>query len=248
MRREFWQDLKRSFDMTDLGLLHYCLGLEVWQTHHRIFVYKRKYAKTLIEKSHMNGCKPMQTPMEPDLVGTAPLITAFGARSNLDWPCFPSDPTGRVGIITLGFQVISYGPPLWHSRIPMNGFFITPIQELSLSRESFISIRYLFPFELTEIKLAHFVYQVVLPYSFWLVKCSDLLALYLKANAFNFGRYGISGMSERFEVAGSKHRVCCLLHWGCCTLTDRPLVTSFGLFLAWPSTLSQLSQSPLPLV
>eukprot|EP01018_Ginkgo_biloba_P031362 Gb_07934 [translate_table: standard] len=25
------EDLKKNFEMTDLGLLHYCLGVEVWQ-------------------------------------------------------------------------------------------------------------------------------------------------------------------------------------------------------------------------
>eukprot|EP00253_Pinus_taeda_P006391 PITA_06391 len=33
---EIKQDLCRTFDMTDLGLLHYCLGIEVWQTENNI--------------------------------------------------------------------------------------------------------------------------------------------------------------------------------------------------------------------
>ena len=32
------QDLCNTFDMTDLGLLHYCLRIEDWQTEHSIFL------------------------------------------------------------------------------------------------------------------------------------------------------------------------------------------------------------------
>ncbi|KAH9321496.1 hypothetical protein KI387_016135, partial [Taxus chinensis] len=60
-------DLKRTFDMTDLGLLHYCLGLEIWQKEHHIFVSQKKYAKTLLEKYRMSDCKPISTPMEKGL-------------------------------------------------------------------------------------------------------------------------------------------------------------------------------------
>ena len=34
---EIKQDLSRTFDMTNLGLLHYCLGIEVWLTDKSIF-------------------------------------------------------------------------------------------------------------------------------------------------------------------------------------------------------------------
>eukprot|EP00253_Pinus_taeda_P009300 PITA_09300 len=36
------QDLCSTFDMTDLGLLHYCLGVEVWQTENNIFLSQSK--------------------------------------------------------------------------------------------------------------------------------------------------------------------------------------------------------------
>lgn len=37
-------NLCKAFDMTDLGLLHYCLGVEVWQTNGGIFISQSKYA------------------------------------------------------------------------------------------------------------------------------------------------------------------------------------------------------------
>eukprot|EP00253_Pinus_taeda_P023353 PITA_23353 len=61
------QDLCRNFDMTDLGLLHYCLGIEVWQTEHHIFLYQSKYAKNHVDRFRMQDCKPATTPMEPGL-------------------------------------------------------------------------------------------------------------------------------------------------------------------------------------
>eukprot|EP00253_Pinus_taeda_P009428 PITA_09428 len=61
------QDLCRTFDMTDLGLLHYCLGIEVWQTENHIFLSHSKYAKNLVDRFRMQDCKPATTPMEPRL-------------------------------------------------------------------------------------------------------------------------------------------------------------------------------------
>lgn len=60
--------LKRSFDMTDLGFLQYCLGLEIWQTPGCILIISQiKYTKTLLEKFITTNCQPMATPMEPGL-------------------------------------------------------------------------------------------------------------------------------------------------------------------------------------
>eukprot|EP00253_Pinus_taeda_P026180 PITA_26180 len=64
---EIKQDLCRNFDMTDLGLLHYCLGIEVWQTENNIFLSQSKYAKNLVDRFRMQDCKPPTTPMEPGL-------------------------------------------------------------------------------------------------------------------------------------------------------------------------------------
>ena len=37
------QKLHAQFDMTDLGLLHFFLGLEIWQHSQGIFVSKQRY-------------------------------------------------------------------------------------------------------------------------------------------------------------------------------------------------------------
>eukprot|EP00253_Pinus_taeda_P033599 PITA_33599 len=61
------EDLCSTFDMTDLGLLHYCLGVEVWQTENNIFLSQCKYARNLVDRFRMQDCKPATTPMEPRL-------------------------------------------------------------------------------------------------------------------------------------------------------------------------------------
>lgn len=53
--------------MIDLGLLHYCLGLEVWQMQDQIFVAQMKYTKSLLEKFGMSECESMKMPIEPVL-------------------------------------------------------------------------------------------------------------------------------------------------------------------------------------
>eukprot|EP00253_Pinus_taeda_P003502 PITA_03502 len=49
--------------MTDLGLLHYCLGVELWQTKN-IFLSQSKYARNLVDRFRMQDCKLATTPME----------------------------------------------------------------------------------------------------------------------------------------------------------------------------------------
>jgi hypothetical protein len=40
-------DMRKSFDMIDLGLLHECLGVEVWKTSSNIFFSQTKYSRSL---------------------------------------------------------------------------------------------------------------------------------------------------------------------------------------------------------
>jgi hypothetical protein len=59
----FKDDLAKEFEMKDLGLLHYFLGLKIWQRDGEIFVSRGKYAREIQGKFHMEGCKPMDTPL-----------------------------------------------------------------------------------------------------------------------------------------------------------------------------------------
>ena len=59
----FKEYLARGFDMKDMGLLHYFLGLEIWQRDGELFVSQGKYAKEILRKFHMERYKPMETPL-----------------------------------------------------------------------------------------------------------------------------------------------------------------------------------------
>ena len=50
--------------MKDLGLMHYFLGLEVWQRSGEIFLSQGKYIVKLLERFGMVECKFVSTSME----------------------------------------------------------------------------------------------------------------------------------------------------------------------------------------
>ena len=58
---EFKNCIMNSFEMSDLGLLHYFLGLEVKQGSDGIFISQRKYAMDLLKKSNMINYKATAT-------------------------------------------------------------------------------------------------------------------------------------------------------------------------------------------
>jgi hypothetical protein len=49
--------------MKDIGLMHYFLGLEVWQGTGEVFLGQGKYTIEILKRFHMMDCKPMTTPM-----------------------------------------------------------------------------------------------------------------------------------------------------------------------------------------
>ena len=42
------EDLAREFEMKDMGLMHYFLGMEVWQKDGEVFVSQGKYANEIL--------------------------------------------------------------------------------------------------------------------------------------------------------------------------------------------------------
>lgn len=63
MVNKFRESMMNTFDMTDLGLLQYFLGLEVTQKNGTIFVSQRKYVEDLDKMFGMSNCKHMTTPL-----------------------------------------------------------------------------------------------------------------------------------------------------------------------------------------
>ena len=61
------KDLASEFEMKDLGILHYFLGLEVRQKSGNIFLHQKKYTVDILKRFGMWNCRPMSTPMETNL-------------------------------------------------------------------------------------------------------------------------------------------------------------------------------------
>ena len=59
--------LATKFEMKDLGMMHYFIGMEVWQSADEIFLGQGKYAVEILKRFGMMDCKAMATPMALNL-------------------------------------------------------------------------------------------------------------------------------------------------------------------------------------
>ena len=59
--------LAAEFEMKDLGMMHYFLGMEVWQSADGIFLGQGKYAVEILKRFGMMDCKAMTTFMASNL-------------------------------------------------------------------------------------------------------------------------------------------------------------------------------------
>ena len=57
--------------MKDLGLMHYFLGLEVWQSSEGIFLNQGKYTVEILKRFNMLECKAMDSKLK--LLADGPL-------------------------------------------------------------------------------------------------------------------------------------------------------------------------------
>ncbi|XP_071738725.1 uncharacterized mitochondrial protein AtMg00810-like [Rutidosis leptorrhynchoides] len=67
MFEEFKKAMVREFEMTDIGLMAYYLGIEVKQKKEGIFISQEGYASEVLKKFKMNECKTMNTPVDCNL-------------------------------------------------------------------------------------------------------------------------------------------------------------------------------------
>ncbi|KAG6397726.1 hypothetical protein SASPL_143896 [Salvia splendens] len=61
---EFKKAMTEEFEMTDIGLMAYYLGVEVKQREDGVFITQEHYAKEILKKFKMEDCKPINTPVE----------------------------------------------------------------------------------------------------------------------------------------------------------------------------------------
>jgi hypothetical protein len=60
---KFKQEMMEVFEMTDLGLMTFFLGMEIKQDEHEEFICQKKYAKEILKKFKLEECKEMSTLM-----------------------------------------------------------------------------------------------------------------------------------------------------------------------------------------
>ena len=60
---DYNRGLALEFEMKDIGLMHYFLGMEVWQEDGNVFLGQGKYATNILSRFQMEGCRPISTPM-----------------------------------------------------------------------------------------------------------------------------------------------------------------------------------------
>ena len=58
--------LAKEFEIKDLGKLRYFLGIEVASSSKGIFLSQMKYVLDLLQEVGMLGCKPSDTPIDPN--------------------------------------------------------------------------------------------------------------------------------------------------------------------------------------
>ncbi|XP_060667179.1 uncharacterized mitochondrial protein AtMg00810-like [Ziziphus jujuba] len=61
--QKFKMEMQKQFEMSDLGIMHYFLGMEIMQKDTGILMSQSKYAKDLLKKWKMKDCKPVSAPM-----------------------------------------------------------------------------------------------------------------------------------------------------------------------------------------
>ena len=59
--------LAAEFEMKDLGMMHYFLGMEVWKNVDGIFLGQGKYVVEILKRFGMMDCKSLATPMASNL-------------------------------------------------------------------------------------------------------------------------------------------------------------------------------------
>ncbi|GKV49004.1 hypothetical protein SLEP1_g55778 [Rubroshorea leprosula] len=103
MIEDFKKSMMGEFNMTDLGLMSYFLGIEVVQRKDGIFICQKRYVAELLKKFHMQNCNCVRTPVE---VGTRLLKNGEGAPVDLT---YFKQIVGSLRYLTCTRPDISYG-------------------------------------------------------------------------------------------------------------------------------------------
>ncbi|RDX81286.1 putative mitochondrial protein, partial [Mucuna pruriens] len=102
-QHKYFEDFKKvmsyEFEMTNIGLMSYYLGLEVKQMNNGIFVSQESYAKKVLEKFKIFDCNPVNTLIEGSLK-----LSKFDSGEKEDSTLFRN----IVGSLSLPLYGVSY--------------------------------------------------------------------------------------------------------------------------------------------
>jgi hypothetical protein len=110
------RELSAEFEMKDLGLMHYFLGLGVWQKHGEIFLSQSKYAVDLLHRFGMLDYKSMTTPMISNLKKLHDQATS----------AYPKDPTVYLQIIGSLMYLVHTRPDICYAVNTLSRFMCNP--------------------------------------------------------------------------------------------------------------------------
>ncbi|XP_026428625.1 uncharacterized protein LOC113324518 [Papaver somniferum] len=85
MINELREDMVKEFEMINLGLMSYFLGIEVQQTERGIFINQHRYADGILKRFKMDNRNPILTPVEEKLK-----LTKYGSGelvNSTDFKC-----------------------------------------------------------------------------------------------------------------------------------------------------------------
>eukprot|EP00253_Pinus_taeda_P034944 PITA_34944 len=114
--QHYKRDLASKFDMTDMGLMHYFLGLEVWQEDGHIFVGQGRDARDTLRRFCMDGCRFMATPM----------ITNWNWKKLHDVDSELVDPTLYCQLIGSLMYLVNTKPDICFADNTLNQFMMEP--------------------------------------------------------------------------------------------------------------------------
>ncbi|KAK3007850.1 hypothetical protein RJ639_013459 [Escallonia herrerae] len=65
---DFKKEMAKEFEMTNIGLMSYYLGIEVKQRDNGTFISQEAYAKEVLKRFNMKNCNPISIPIERKLL------------------------------------------------------------------------------------------------------------------------------------------------------------------------------------
>ncbi|XP_057981300.1 secreted RxLR effector protein 161-like [Malania oleifera] len=105
-----------EFKMSDLGMMHYFVGIEVVQSANGIFISQKKYVQDILDRFQIKDCNPVSTPTE------------FGLKLNKDYEGKKVDSTLYEQIVGSLMYLTATRPDIMYSVSLISRYMENPIE------------------------------------------------------------------------------------------------------------------------